>query len=123
MANESNGNNSNNGNGNGNINITSNWQSGGITAHTVNLGPQPRRLGDADVRDLSKIPKSANVKVVCQLGDGEAHAFATETLSWLRVNGYQNVSGVDQVVTSSPMHPQAIAVDGNNYVVEIGSNR
>lgn len=120
-------NNNNDGNESGrttNINITSNNQSGGVTAHTVNFQRPPRGVGPSDAQQLSRIPRSAHITVESLLGDGEAHQFASEIAGWFRANGYANVDGVTQVVPMQPMEPQAIfEMSANAYKVRIGSNR
>jgi len=86
------------------INVTSYNQVGGITAGTVNFGPQARQmnqqLGD---QLLENISKDSKVTVTSILGDGEAFAFANQVLQWLKSNDFENVEGVNQAVYTQPV--------------------
>jgi hypothetical protein len=89
--------------------VTSHNQSGGITAGTVNIGPQPRHMNaqlEAGLRQ--NVPTSVLVRVVAVMGDGEAFAFAQEIHAWLKANGWPRVEGVDQAVYSQPQFNQSI---------------
>ncbi len=94
---------------NKNIFITSHNQMGGVTAHTVNFGPQARQM-NSQLGDqlLQNIPTSAVVRVVAVLGDGEAFGFANQILQWLKSNGYSKAEGVDQAVYTQPVMGQNI---------------
>ena len=86
------------------ISITSYNQMGGITAHTVNFGPQARQMNSQLGDQLKQnIPTSAKVRVVAVLGDGEALAFANQVFQWLKSNGYSKADGVDQAVYTQPV--------------------
>ncbi len=90
-----------------NIFVTSHNQMGGVTAHTVNFGTQARQMNDQlGGQILTMIPKTASVRVVAVLGDGEAFGFANQILQWLKSNGYSNSEGVDQAVYSNPVMGQ-----------------
>jgi hypothetical protein len=107
-------------NKNQNISITSNNQSGGITAHTVNIGSIRRQLDAASAQQLLQaLPKNKTVKVVAVMGDQEAFAFATQILAHLKANGYQ-VEGVDQAVYSQPVVGQFINPTASGFAVVIG---
>lgn len=74
------------------VNVTSYNQSGGITAHTVNIGPQPRTLSTmpkltASLRDL--VPKTKPVDVYAVMGDADGMQFASEIYAFLGANGYK----------------------------------
>jgi hypothetical protein len=77
-----------------NINITSNNQRGGITAHTVNVGPQQRTIAINDTQSdvargiLNTIPRTSNIELHALMGDQEALNFAWQIMAWLRANGY-----------------------------------
>lgn len=76
------------------INVTSHNQSGGITAHTVNIGKEQRQLGDEERAFLtSTIPKHARVEIQNPLGDAEAHTYRVEIQQFLLEQGYTNVHG------------------------------
>ena len=94
---------------NKNIFITSHNQMGGVTAHTVNFGPQARQMNSQLGDQLKQhIPNSATIRVVAVLGDGEAFGFANQVLQWLKSNGYSKAEGVDQAVYTQPVMGQNI---------------
>jgi hypothetical protein len=103
-----------------NISITSNNQSGGITAHTVNTGATRRQLDAASAQQLLKaLPKNKPVKVVAVMGDQEAFAYATQILGHLKANDYL-AEGVDQAVYSQPVVGQFINPTASGFEVLIG---
>lgn len=107
-------------NQNQNISITSNNQSGGITAHTVNIGSARRQLDSASAQQLLQaLPKNKPVRVVAVMGDQEAFAFATQILGHLKANGYQ-AEGVDQAVYSEPVVGQFINSTASGFEVVVG---
>ena len=109
-------------NNNQNISITSNNQSGGITAHTVNIGSMRRQLDAASAQKLLQtLPKNKTVKVVAVMGDQEAFAFATQILGHLKANGYQ-AEGVDQTIYSQPVLGQFINPTDSGFEVVIGGH-
>ena len=74
--------------------VVSHGQSGGITAHTVNLAPQPRVLDEYGKRMLlTKVPRNYVVKINCPFGDTEAFDFAKQIKDFLIDNGFQIASG------------------------------
>jgi hypothetical protein len=106
------------------INITSNYQMGGITAHTVNFGPQARQMNERLGEQLKqRIPTSSKVNVVSVLGDGEAFGFANQVLQWLKGNGYANAKGVDQAVYEQPVMGQNIVETADGFEVVIGTRQ
>jgi hypothetical protein len=89
--------------------ISSHNQMGGITAHTVNFGPQARQMNAELGNQLKQmIPANAKVRVVAVLGDGEAFGFANQILQWCKSNNYSNVEGVDQAVYSQAVIGQNV---------------
>jgi hypothetical protein len=114
-------------NDNNKINVTSNNQSGGITAHTVNVGPQPRQMNQEVAASLKQnIPASAKVTITSVMGDGEAFAFATQVMQWMKKNGYANVDGVNQAIYSAPVMGQGINKkpgSENAYDIVIGTKQ
>ncbi len=75
--------------------VSSTHQSGGTTAHTVNVnppvGPAPRHLTDETIAQLKTIARDAIV-VVATAGDTrEAAAYANEITAWLLANDYPNL--------------------------------
>ena len=92
-----------------NIYVTSNNQMGGITAGTVNLGPQARTMNEQLGEQLKQaLPETAKITVTAVLGDGEAFGFANQIMQWLKSNGYGNVEGVNQAVYTQPVMGQNI---------------
>jgi len=107
-------------NQNQNISITTNNQTGGITAHTVNIGSARRLLDAASAQQLLQaLPKDKPVRVVSVMGDQEAFAFATQILDHLMTHGYQ-AEGVDQAVYSQPVVGQFINPTASGFEVVVG---
>ena len=108
-----------------NIFITSHNQMGGVTAHTVNFGPQARQMNSQLGEQLKQnIPSSATVRVVAVLGDGEAFGFANQVLQWLKSNGYNKTEGVDQAVYTQPVMGQNINKKSDNeFELVIGTRQ
>lgn len=84
--------------------VTSYNQSGGITAHTVHVGPTPRRLNQPQCQTLKDeilrdIPRDKKVLVMSVAGDHEAYAFADEILTWMRQQGLNVIN--DRGVTTT----------------------
>jgi hypothetical protein len=74
----------------GDINITSNYQSGGITAHTVNVSPRfQRALGDS-IRQklLQNISRQKLAVVWASHGDEESYKYAAEIFDFLKLEGF-----------------------------------
>lgn len=105
--------------------VTSHNQSGGITAHTVNLKPVPRTMNDQIGHKLIKqLPQSAKVIVSAVQGDAEALGFAQQVLHWLKANGYNKISGVDIVFYPQPVYQQQIKkISESDYEIIIGTQK
>jgi hypothetical protein len=81
----------------GNTNISSFNQSGGITAHTVNLGPTPRVIGvekRQHFQDSSRDAPKGNITVRFVADNDESHDFAMQFHSLLGEAGYNVTAGV-----------------------------
>ena len=108
------------------INVTSYYQSGGITAHSVNFGRPPRTLdsqGARFLRDNLPQDKSKEIEIMCVMGDQEALRFGTEIMDFVKSLGYKNVNGVNQAVLTGPVPPHGLVrMDGGKIRVQIGSN-
>ena len=118
------------------VNVTSNNQSGGVTANTANVtagtatvtaktanfSPPQRTLSDNDKQRLLSIPKDADVRIDAILGDSEALRFASVIKDFLLSENYK-VNGVSQSVYSAPVIGASISKEkeGNIYKVTIGS--
>lgn len=102
--------------------VTSHNQSGGITAHTVNLGPQQRQL-DAGMKQqlVSMLPKDRTIKVDAPMGDGEAITFSQEVWNFLAAAGYtMHKDGLSQAVRMPAPRGQSVDLTsepGVAYVV------
>jgi hypothetical protein len=73
------------------INITSNNQSGGITAHTVNVNSKyQRQLGDAHRKQfLLSVPRDKEVVIWATMGNEEAHNLASQIFEFLKESQYR----------------------------------
>jgi len=70
--------------------VTSHNQSGGITAHTVNLNHRIKRTMSDDFKAglLRDLKRDRPVQVMGMNGNAESIAFANEIHSFLNVNGF-----------------------------------
>ena len=86
------------------ISISSFNQSGGITAHTVNVGA-PHRVVDADVKSqLNKLMVGRKeITVTAVMGDAEAFQFATGIFNYLKEQGATVEAGVNQAIFDKPV--------------------
>lgn len=104
----------------GKIEITSINQSGGITAHTVNVvAPAGRRVTDsvrAQMRAI--IPAGSRVEVEFVHGDPEALKFAQELIDFLNSDG-RPVSSTSQSMFPRRMVGQNVTrrVDGSYHIL------
>jgi hypothetical protein len=72
--------------------VTSYNQSGGITAHTVNIGSQRRSLSNMPklrASLLADLPRDKPIDVEHTFGDAEAANLADEIYEFLRVNAFK----------------------------------
>lgn len=90
-----------------NQNVNSYNQSGGITAHTLNIGPTPRKLSDPrseglKAQILRELPRDKPITVIAVLGDGEAIQFAQEIHAFMKAQGFtmKEPNGISQSVFS-----------------------
>lgn len=97
--------------------VTSHNQSGGITARTVNIGPQPRVFDDVFRQQiLAQVPKTNPITVAAVMGDGEALSLAREIFAFLEAEGYPlQDTGVSQEVYSGPV--EGVVLQGSKFVV------
>ena len=105
------------------INVTSNNQSGGITANQVNIGSVPRNLDENFKRQLLEALtiKSEKIDIASVMGDSESFRFANQINDFLKSQGYINVEGVSQAVYSKPVIGQFIDRDKIGVKITIGS--
>lgn len=91
------------------ISITSNYQSGGITAHTVNVGRPARHLTPVRAAELVQLlPRDKPVTVFAVMGDPEVLDYATEIASHLTNSGFA-VTGPDQVMRTDSLRRVHVA--------------
>ena len=104
--------------------VTSYFQSGGITAKTVNLGPQQRVLTDEIKRQLlENVPKDKPVAITALLGDSEAIVFATDLFSFMKANGFKMAEdGISQGVFSGPVIGTNVQLGPDKTTVVVGAN-
>ena len=106
-----------------NINVTSFNQAGGITAHTVNVGPQSRGMTPQFEQELMRIAAGhKKITVTCVLGDGEAFQFASAITNYLKGKGF-NVDGVNQAVYMQPVMGQQMSIKGDTLELVIGTKQ
>jgi hypothetical protein len=105
--------------------VISHNQSGGITAHTVNMAPPERHMNSQLEGQLNQlVPKSSKVHVAAGYGDAEAFAFAQEITAWLKANGWPQVEGTSQAVWNRPIFNQEIDTSKPGEIeLRIGTRR
>jgi len=80
-------------------------QTGGITAHTVNVEPTARHVDEKFIDQLNQyLPKDKEktIKIEAVLGDQETFQFATEIKDYLESRGWK-IEGVDLSVFRKPI--------------------
>jgi spore coat protein CotF len=112
--------------GSASISVINNGVNNGVMAG-VFIGSQPRQMNETAAASLkSQIPVSAKVTITSVMGDGEAFAFATEVMKWMKQNGYSKIDGVNQAVYSQPVLGQSInkkpGVE-NEYEIVVGTKQ
>lgn len=103
-----------------NQNVSSTGQSGGITAHTVNMGPRRRNLDGAEgvglkAQMLSELPRDKVINVSSVMNDHECFHFAAQIRDFLRQNGFR-VGPEMQAMYMNP--PRGISVCAEEAEVE-----
>jgi hypothetical protein len=106
-------------------NITSNNQSGGITAGNVNVGRVPRAI-DQSLRAqiLAQLPRDKEIVVVGILGDAESINFAEQIHAFLKANGFKmkEPNGISQSVFTQTQHGLQVVDRGTNLDFIVGVN-
>jgi hypothetical protein len=71
--------------------VTSNNQSGGITAHTVNVDRRIKRTMTDEMKAglLRELPRDKPIQVMGMSGNTESMKFADESHRFLQFNGFQ----------------------------------
>jgi hypothetical protein len=105
------------------VNVTSNNQSGGITANQVNIGAIPRNLDDKTQNELLTIIKKKDepIDISSVMGDAEAFRYANQINDFLKTQGYSKVDGVSQAIFSKPIIGQFIEKDSIGVKIIIGA--
>ena len=105
------------------VNVTSNNQSGGITANQVNIGAAPRKLDFSIQNQLLSFLQNKNEKITITsiLGDPESFQFANQINDLLKAQGFTKVDGVGQAVFIKPVIGQFIDRDTSGVKILIGS--
>jgi hypothetical protein len=108
---------------NSTVNVTSNNQSGGITANQVNIVAIPRNLDDKTQNQLLAILKKKDepIDISSVMGDAEAFKYANQINDFLKTHGYTKVEGVSQSVFSKPVIGQFIDKDSIGVKIVIGA--
>ncbi|TRX01200.1 hypothetical protein [Flavobacterium gawalongense] len=110
-------------NSNPTVSVTSNNQSGGITANQVNIGAVPRNLDEKTQNQLLGILKKKNelIGISSVMGDSEAFKYANQINDFLKSQGYTKVEGVSQSVFNKPIMGQFINKDSIGFKIVIGT--
>ena len=106
------------------VNVTSNNQSGGITANQVNIGSIPPTLDINTKRQLLSFlnSKDERIDINSVMGDGESFQFANQINDFLKSQGFTKVDGVAQSVFMKPVIGQFMNRDSSGVKILIGSN-
>jgi len=101
--------------------VTSYYQSGGITAGQINIGPVPRKLDVVNAQKLLDFlnDKKEKINIICISGDSESFQYATEIKDFLVKNDYMNLDGVAQVSYTTPVFGQSAIRDTVKKTVNI----
>lgn len=106
-----------------NQNVTSHNQSGGITAHTVNIGPQRLKFDPTIAEELAqKLPKDKPIRLR-SVGGNSDHAVANEYQLFLQNRGF-NIANRDVIgmMSPPPEHKISIMDAGAQVIIVIAPN-
>ncbi len=101
-------------------------QSGGITAGTVNIGPQDRHIDAALIAQLEAgiarfRPKEIRIQAI--MNDAEADQFALEIHSYLKSKGHNVVGDVDWAMFSRPIRGMVMQQTKEGNIALLIGNR
>lgn len=100
-------------------NVTSYNQQGGITAGTVNIGPQKLTFSPELGRELlQNMPNSRKVKIQ-SIGGNADQAVASEIQAFLQSNGYETSRAAIGMTVPPPDHKISLATDQEGYVLVV----
>jgi hypothetical protein len=106
-----------------NQNVTSYGQQGGITAHTVNVGPQPRNLettwgAPLKAQILSQLPRDKEITVLALMGDAETSNLALQIHAFLKANGFKlKEDGISHGMFTVPPHGLNFNPQDSTFIV------
>jgi hypothetical protein len=110
-------------------NVTSYNQSGGITAGTVNIGPQPRHMESIEASPLknqllTNLPRDKPIVVMAVMGDAEAMQFAQEIAKFLNDNHFplKENGKISQGVFAGPLNGIELREDEATRTLIVGAN-
>lgn len=94
------------------FNVTSQNQTGGITAGIVNFAPVGRHLNESLKKQLDETfpDSSEKIKISAQMSDSEANDFAEEIKDYLVGKGFQIIE-IAQFMQSPPIIGQVLSTD------------
>jgi hypothetical protein len=105
------------------INITSNFQSGGITAHTVNVTPHFQRVLGDGIREklLLNVPREKLAVVWATSGDEESYKYAVEIFDFMKAKGF-NLFGSAPVnnIFTAPMYGVTVNPQDEKTEIYVG---
>lgn len=111
------------------VSVTSNFQSGGITANQVYLGRPARTLDLIAKNQLLDLltDKNARITIICILNDKEAYDFANQVKDFLRSQSYSDVGDVSSAMIfpsdGGILPPQKVNIYKNGASITIGPNQ
>ncbi len=107
------------------VNVSSNNQSGGITANQVNFEAIPRKLNESIANQLlsNLHDKNENISITSVMGDGEAFRYASEITTFLKGKGFNRVDGVSQAVFTKPVLGQFFDRDSTGVKIVVGTRK
>jgi hypothetical protein len=107
-----------------NVYVTSNNQSGGITANTVNLIEQEdRALTNEVIASYDSIVQdntAKNIIIYAAIGDRESYQFANQIHNYLS-SKYPNVQeGIMYTMYKQPFKGVVAGLDNDNLLIQVG---
>jgi hypothetical protein len=101
--------------------VTSYNQSGGITAHTVNIGPQKRKLNATLKQQLLSLPRTNPITVMAMMGNAESMDFAIEIHEFMQSAGMPMAeSGISQGMFMGVV--KGLNFDATRAQITVGAN-
>jgi hypothetical protein len=107
----------------GNVYITSNNQSGGVTAQNVNINARAQRvMGDnLKIGLLGQIPKDKPIVVWSLMGNEEALRYATEIFNFMKISGYNLIGNAPfSQIWTAPLYGVEVKFDPDKTHISVG---